>query len=150
MPVTVPPVQLDDVAKAKVSDQIKYMLGHDDGGRGAPKLLGVLDQRSQRGPMQVVEVGMGNEHEIDWRQIADPHSGLAQSFQDKKPARKIRIDDDVLAAHLKEKTGVSNESHTQLAIGYQYRLVWLSNSASPPSAVPGARTAGRVCASRDS
>src|SRR6185312_6485934 len=128
MPVTVPPFQLDHIAKAKVSHQIEHMLWHDNGGRGAPKLFCVLDQRPQRRSMQVVEVRMSDEHEIDWRQVPESNSRLSQSLQHKKPAREIGIDQDILATHLQEKAGVSNESHTHLAIGYQDRLVRLSNS----------------------
>ena len=128
MAIAVPPVQLDHIAKTEIRDQIKNVLRHNDGRRRAPKLPGVLDQRSQRWPVQVIEVRMGDEHQINRRQIADPHSRLAQSFQDKKPAREVGIDDDVLAAHLQEKTGMANEGHAHLAIRYQHRLVRLADS----------------------
>ena len=78
--------------------------------------------------MQVIEVRMGDEHQIDRRQITEPHSRLAQSFQHKKPAREVGIDYDILAAHLQEKTGMTNESHAHLAVRHQDRLVRLSNS----------------------
>lgn len=71
---------------------------------------------------------MCNEHQIDRRQIADPHSRLTQSFQDEKPAREIGIDHDVLATHLQEKTGMAYEGHTHLAVRYQDGLVRFSNS----------------------
>src|SRR5579859_6530740 len=109
MTITVPPVQLDHVTKAKVRDQVENMFRHNDGGRGAPKLPGVLDQRAQRRTVQVVEMRMGDEHQINRRQIPDPYSRLAQSFQYKQPAREIRVDDNVLATHLDKKTGMANE-----------------------------------------
>ena len=38
---------LDHVAKAEIGDQIEDVLRHNDGGRRAPKLFRVLDQRPQ-------------------------------------------------------------------------------------------------------
>jgi hypothetical protein len=78
--------------------------------------------------MQVIEMRMGDQHQINGRQIAEFYAGLAQSFQHKKPSREVRIDYDVLAAHLQEKTCMTNESNPHLAIGDQNRLVRFADS----------------------
>ena len=78
--------------------------------------------------MQVVEVGVRNQHKIDRRQITNLHPGLAQSFQHKKPAREVRIDDDVLPTYLQEETGMPNKSHAHLGVRHQNWLVGLANS----------------------
>jgi hypothetical protein len=92
----------------------------------------------------MIEVRVGDEHQIDRWKITEPHSRLAQSFQHKKPAGEIGIDHDVLAAYLQEEACVANESHTHLAVGHQNRLVRLSNSRrdrrtpNEPPELPGA------------
>ena len=64
--------------------------------------------------MQMVEVGMGDQHGINGRQIAQPHSRSAQPFQDENPACEVRINENVLAADLQEKAGMPNESEAEL------------------------------------
>jgi hypothetical protein len=78
--------------------------------------------------MEVIEVGVGNEHQVNCRQIPELDSRLAQSFQYKQPAGKIWVDDDVFAAHLQKKTGMANEGNSHMTIAHQHRLVRLSAS----------------------
>ena len=111
MAIAVPPVQFDHIAKAQVGDQIHDVMRHHDRwaerARRAPRLL---NDRAQRWPVQVVKVGMRDQHQVDRRKVAQSHSRLPQPFQHKQPARKIGIDNDVLAADLDEKAGVADES----------------------------------------
>jgi hypothetical protein len=51
-------------------------------------------------------------------------------FQDKQPACKVGIDDDILAADLEKETRVTDECHAQLAIG---RQLWFMGAAGPGS-----------------
>ena len=62
----------------------------------------------------MIEVGMRNQHRIDGRQIAHTQSRTPQSLQDEDPAREVGVNQNVLAADLQEKTGVSDERHSQL------------------------------------
>src|SRR5579863_739641 len=78
----------------------------------------------------MVKMRMRNQHQVEGRKIAQPHSRLTQALQDKQPTRKIRIDDDVLPADLQEKAGVANESYSQLSIADQFRFVSLAGSRS--------------------
>jgi hypothetical protein len=71
---------------------------------------GLLNQGAQRGPVQMVEVGMRNQHQVDGRKVAQLYSGLSQTLQHKQPAGKIGIDDDVLSTDLDEEAGMAYES----------------------------------------
>ena len=86
----------------------------------------MLDDGSQRRPVQMVKVRVRDQNQIDSRKIANSYSWFAQPLQHKQPARKIGIDDDVLSANLQEKAGVPNESHAQFAIGDQLRFMSLA------------------------
>ena len=121
--ITVPPVQLYNAVEAEVGNKIKNMMWNDYRGGHAIAAFCVLHNRPQRWPVKVVEVGMCDQDQINWGQVAYLQTRLSKTFQDKQPARKVRINDNVLAADLEEETGVADESHTQLAIGYQPRLM---------------------------
>lgn len=66
---------------------------------------------------------MRDQDDIHRRQVADPHSRLAQPFQHEQPARKIGIDDGVLSCHLHKKAGMPDEGQPQFAIAYQHGFV---------------------------
>src|SRR5206468_6006407 len=51
------------------------------------------------------------------------HSGLAQALEDEQPARKVGIDEDILAADLQKKAGMTDESHSHLTVGDELGLV---------------------------
>jgi hypothetical protein len=68
-------------------------------------------------------VGMGNQNQINWRQVAHLQAWPPQALQDEQPARKVGIDENILPADLEEKTGVADESHTHLAVGNEFRLM---------------------------
>ena|SRR5258707_385784 len=78
--------------------------------------------------MQVVEMRMSDEHQIDGRKIIDSDPRPPQSFQDKQPAREVWINHDVFSADLQEKSGMANESDTQLAIGNKFGLMRFANA----------------------
>ena len=106
------------------------MMRHHNGrwiGATVPRLL---HNGAQRWPVQMVKVRMSNQHQVDGRKIAQPHSRLPQPLQHKQPASEIRIDDDVLAADLHEKAGMADESYSQLSIADQFRFVSLAGPRS--------------------
>src|SRR5437016_14367680 len=84
--------------------------------------------------MQMVEVGMGDQHQINRRQVLKPYAGLAEALQNEQPASKIGVNDNILLAHLHEKAGVANKGKPELSVGNQ---LWLVD-------VPGARGDRRV------
>src|SRR5579885_1970417 len=130
MAVAVPPVQLDNIAEAEVGDKIKDVLGnHDRRGRSSI-FFGVLHQRTQRGPVQMIEMRVCDQDKINGGKITNFHPGLAESFQDEQPAREVGIDDNIFAANLNEEAGVPNERHAHLAIRNQH---WFVRFAYPGS-----------------
>src|SRR5450432_2888222 len=104
MTIAVPPIQFYDVFKPEVGNQIANMMRHQNGWRHSAAPFGLLNDRTQRGPVQMIKVGMGHEHEVNRRQIAYLQARLPQALQDEKPLRKIGIDDHILTSHLNEKT----------------------------------------------
>ena len=72
--------------------------------------------------MEMVKVRVRNQHCINRRKIAQPQAGTAQSLEDEDPACEVGVNQDVLAAHLEEEAGVSDERHAQLTAPGQHRL----------------------------
>ncbi len=123
-----PPVEFHDVAKTEIRDQIKDMFGHDCGGPGPAALLCMLHDRPQRGAMEVIEMRMGDEHQINGRKISDAQARLSQALKDEEPAREIGVDHGIFPADLQEKAGMADKSNTHLAIGDKHRLVGLARA----------------------
>ena len=67
VPVGVPPLQFDNLFEAQIGDQVKYVMRHDQRGRGAGLAAGLARDGSQRLAMQVIEVRMSYEDDIHWR-----------------------------------------------------------------------------------
>src|SRR5437773_9132133 len=59
MAITIPPVQFDYVVESQVGNQIEDVVRDDDSGRRSAAISSVLDNRAQRWPVQMVEVGVG-------------------------------------------------------------------------------------------
>ena len=130
MPRTFPPVELNDFGKPEIRNQIRDVSWDDDCRRHSARAQVVLHDGPQRCTVQMIEVGVRNQHHIDGRQISDSQAGPPQALQHKKPARKVGIDDNALPAHLQKETGVADESHAQLAVGDQARLMSLAAAGS--------------------
>ena len=67
MAIAAPPVQLDDIAKSEVRNQIEHMLGYHYGWGGAAPAFGVLHERAQRWPMKMIEMRVRDQHHINGR-----------------------------------------------------------------------------------
>jgi hypothetical protein len=130
MAIAVPPVQFDHIVKTKIGNQVENMMRNHDGGRHTLKTSGLLHNRAEGWPVQVVEVGVGNQHQVDRGQVTHLQTWPSNPFQDEEPARKVGIDDDILAADLEKETGVPDECQAQLAIGHQ---LWFMGAAGPGS-----------------
>ena len=70
MTIAVPPVQFHHVVKAQVGDQIENMMRNHDRGRHSVTAFGLLHDGAQRRPVQVIEVGVGDQHQVNRRQVA--------------------------------------------------------------------------------
>src|SRR5439155_13553222 len=80
--------------------------------------------------MQMIEVRMRDQHQVDRRQVVKLHSGLPQPLQNKQPARKVGVNDDVLPADLHKKAGMADKSQPQLTVRNQPGLVASSGTRS--------------------
>jgi len=118
MTIAAPPIEFDHVAKPKVRHKIEYLPRHNDSWSRATISLRVLHQSTQRRPMKMIEVRVRNQNEINGRKIWDLDPGLPQSLKHKQPAGEVRINDYVLAAHLKEKSCMTDERQPHVAIGH--------------------------------
>lgn len=85
-------------------------------GRRAGLAAGLARDGAQRLFMQVIEMRVGDQHDVGRRQIAQIQSWLTQALQDEKPAREVGIDDNVVASNLEEKAGVPDERDAQFAV----------------------------------
>lgn len=98
----VPDSQLMDCGEAELSDEGSAAHGDDDA------LAGLED--FQAGLVEVIEVGVGDEDEIDERHAFEFQAGLALAFYGAVPLRPVRIDDHRISCELEEKGGVTYPS----------------------------------------
>ena len=126
--VAAPPVEFYDVAKTEVRDQIKNMLWHDRGRPGTSVLLGMLHDGSKRGPMEVIEMRMRDQHQIDGWKVSDAQARLSKTLQHEEPARKVGVDNRVFAADLQEEAGMADKCDAHLTVRDEHRLVGLAGA----------------------
>jgi hypothetical protein len=67
--------------------------------------------------MEMVKMRVGDQHQIDGRQVLKAHPGFAKALQDEQPASEVGVDDDILLADLHEKAGVANKRNPELPVG---------------------------------
>jgi len=128
MPISIPPLQFHDILEPEIGNQIEHMMRNHQRGRGAALLARKARDGAQRMTMQVIKMRVRDQNHVHRRQVAHVQSRLPDAFQQKQPAREVRIDDDVLSAQLQEETGVSDKREAEFAVGHELRFV----SASRP------------------
>ena len=97
---TFPVLQLDDAREAEVVREIADAARHDaDFG---------MRQLPQRRLVEMIEVRVRQQNEINRRQIFYFQTGALDAFQQKKPVRKIRINQHVQVRELDEKRRVAD------------------------------------------
>ena len=64
----------------------------------------------------MIEVGMGQQNEIDRRQILDFEAGALDPFDEEQPVGEIGIDQDVQIRELHQKGRVTDPGQSHLAI----------------------------------
>src|SRR5262249_47707389 len=112
----------------QVGNQIENMVGNDQGGTFSAQTARVTHQRAERRAVQVIEVCMGDQHQIDGRKIADRDPRLAQALEHEQPAREVGIEHDVEPADLDEETGVTDKRHSHFAVDGKPRFVSLAGA----------------------
>ena len=91
-----PGLQLDDLAEPAAFHHAADTFWHNDG-------LTPGDA-AQAGQMEVIKVGVRDEHEIDGWKVAGPEAGVAEARHGAVPERPVRVDDHIHAADLGEET----------------------------------------------
>ena len=89
---------------------------YHEGGCRSGLAAGLPGDGAQRLAMEVIEVSVRYQDDIHWRQVAQVQSRLSQALEDEEPARKVRIDYDILSANLQEEAGVSDEGDAEFAV----------------------------------
>ena len=84
--------------------QIPYPHGHDD------RLI--RSHAPQSAPVKMIEVSMGDEDQINRRQMMNFEARSFQSFDHFEPLRPDRIDQDINFVGLDEKRGMSDPRDT--------------------------------------
>jgi hypothetical protein len=142
-PQLLPPIEFDNAAVSEIAYQITDVTRHYDHGPFAGAPAGEPRNCPQRGPMQMIEVGVRDQHSIDGWQVAQPQPWLPQAFQHEDPAGEVGVNQNVLARNLEEKAGMSDEGDAQLTAIRQHRLARNSNARSHGRvAHQGAKVAG--------
>ena len=103
---TLPPLQLDDAAEAQALGQGSAPPGHDGNfGRG---------DLAQGRFVEVIEVRVGEQHQVDGWQILHPEPGSLEALEQEEPVGEIGIDDGVEPLELHQKRGVTDPGQRHL------------------------------------
>lgn len=97
-----------DPLEAESMDEISDIVGDGDRLVGGHHAKGLA--------VEVVEMGMGHEHEIDGREVADFEAWLFDAFDDLEPLRPVRVDQDAVFRGLDEERGMSDPGDAKLIV----------------------------------
>ncbi len=97
---TFPPVKFDDAFEAEVEREVANAPGHDADFR--------MRQAAQGGFVKMIEVRVGEQDEIDGREVLDFQAGAFDAFEEEKPVGEIGIDEDVEVGELNEERRVTD------------------------------------------
>lgn len=95
-----PIMELVDPVEAEVMDQVADFKGYDNGL--------IRCDGPQAATVKMVEVGVGDEDQIDVGQIVQVNAGVFDAFDDLEPARPVGIDEYIQPGSLDEKRGVAD------------------------------------------
>src|SRR5690349_6931501 len=89
-----------------------------------------MRQTPQARFMEVIEMGMRQQHQVNRREVLDPHPRSLDTFEKKKPVGEVWIDQHIEIVKLNQKRGVPNPCHRDLAIAQfgKCRLLMLSGA----------------------
>jgi len=112
-----------DNMETEIVHQVTHADGDDDGliGRHSP----------QRSPVKMIEMRVGDENEIDFRQMMNLKPRPLQSFDHLQPFRPVRIDQDIDLVRLQQKRSVSNPGDANFAF-LDFRKLRLKMVAGTP------------------
>ena len=101
-----PVIEFVDTLEAEVVHQVAHAEGDDDGL--------VRGDGLERAAVEMVEVRVGDEHEVDHREFVQVDAGRLEPFDPLEPERPVRVDEDVQTRHLHEKRGVPDPGDPDL------------------------------------
>ena len=101
-----PPLQLNDAPEAQIPGQIAHAPGHN---RDFWRI-----QPAQGGAMEMIEVGVGEEHQINARQVLNLQPGAADALQQKQPVGEIGINQHIEVRELRQKRSVPDPGQGRL------------------------------------
>src|SRR6202453_5378489 len=102
------PLDFVDAFETDIGGQITHAPRHDADFGG--------EQTAQRFAVKMIEVGMSEQNDINWREILELKSGAADAFDEKEPIGKVRVDEDIEVGELGQKGGVADPSQGDLAV----------------------------------
>src|SRR5262249_9955134 len=115
-----PPLQCDDAPKTEVCGEIAHPPSHDaDLGRR---------QFPERRFVEMIEMGVSQQHEIDRWQMRDAQPRALDSFQQKNPVREVGINQNVQIIKLSKKRSMPNPGERDLAVIKCWKF-WLATFA---------------------
>ena len=103
-----PPFEFNDPFKPKSAREVADAPGHD------PDFWS--GKLTQGGLMEMVEVGVGQQNQINRRQVLDLEAGPLDPFDEEQPVGKVGVNQDVEIRDLHEKRRVTNPGQRHLAI----------------------------------
>lgn len=113
----IPPTEGVESFEAHPFDEVGYAVRDDDFWCRTAKAAGGADDSTQGGFVEVVHVGVGDEDEIDGREVADEDAGAALAAQDYETGGKDWIYKDIFSANLEEEGRVAEKGDAGLAAG---------------------------------
>ena len=66
--------------------------------------------------MKMIEVGMGQQHQVNRRQILDLQAGTFDPLEQEQPVGEVRVNQDVEIGELDQERGVANPGDGHLAV----------------------------------
>jgi len=108
VPILLPIVQFMDAAKTEVMHQIADLEGDDD------RLI--RRHPAQRFSVEVIEMGVGHQHQVDGRHIMQTQTRLFHALKDLQPLCPVWIDQQIEFAGLDEKGRMANPGEPDLSV----------------------------------
>jgi len=94
--------------EAEVVDEVADGEGDDDGLIGSDSAEGAA--------VEVIEMGVGDENEVDAGEVVEMDAGMFDAFNDFKPASPVGVDEKVESADLHEERGVPDPGDADFAV----------------------------------
>ena len=76
----------------------------------------------------MIEVGVANQHIVNWGKVAQPNPWTPLPLEHKQPTRKIRIDGQVVPGNLNQETAVADECDSKFSFTRQLGLIGAARS----------------------